>query len=222
MLTAKLNKETSMIRTSPFALVLLGAALVGACAPKEAPAPEATAPAPAAAPEPVAAPPVPAPVAHAVLQSTSGVGGTVSFTEQGGAVTIEAHLTGVVAGDHGFHVHETGDCSAADYTSAGGHFNPTGAPHGAPSDAAHHAGDLGNIAIADDGSGTLSISSTLLTVAPGPNSVVGKAVIVHEKADDLKTQPTGDAGGRIGCGVIESGPVPEMEAAPAAAPPSAS
>jgi Cu-Zn family superoxide dismutase len=203
-----------MMRPLQIALVLLGAALAVACAPKEAPAP---APAPA---EPVAPAPAPPSVAHAVLQSTSGVGGTVSFTEQGGSVTIEAHLTGVAAGDHGFHVHETGDCSAADYTSAGGHFNPTIAPHGAPSDAAHHAGDLGNIAISADGSGTLSISSSMLSVAPGANSVVGKAVIVHAKADDLKTQPTGDAGGRIGCGVIEAGALPAAPAA--AAPPSAS
>jgi Cu/Zn superoxide dismutase len=77
-----------------------------------------------------------------------------------------AHLTGVTAGDHGFHIHETGDCSSADYKSAGGHFNPTGAPHGAPSDAAHHAGDLGNITIAADGTGTLSISTSMLTVSP--------------------------------------------------------
>jgi len=192
-------------------LTMLGAAAL-ACAPKAEPVPE---PAPAApAPAPVVAAPVAPAVAHAVLQSGSGVGGTVTFTEQGGTVTVEAHLTGVKAGDHGFHVHETGDCSAADYKSAGGHFNPTAAPHGAPSDAAHHAGDLGNIAIAADGSGTLSISSAMLSVAAGPNSVVGKAVIVHEKADDLKTQPTGDAGGRIACGVVEAGP------APAAAPPS--
>ena len=207
-----------MIRRSLFVVVLLSAALVAACAPKEESAPEPAPPAPAPA---VAAPePVSAAVAHAVLQSTSGVGGTVSFTEQAGSVTIEAHLTGVTAGDHGFHVHETGDCSSADYKSAGGHFNPSGAPHGAPSDAAHHAGDLGNIAIAADGSGTLSISSAMLSVAPGANAVVGKAVIVHEKADDMKTQPTGDAGGRIACGVIEAGPVPSVDPAPAAAPPS--
>jgi Cu-Zn family superoxide dismutase len=199
-----------MIGRTRLALSFLTVALV-ACAPKHEPVPEPAPPAPAPA---VTAPAPASPaVAHAVLQSGSGVGGTVSFTEQGGSVTIEAHLSGVGPGDHGFHVHETGDCSTADYKSAGGHFNPSGAPHGAPSDAAHHAGDLGNIAIGADGSGTLSIASAMLSVAPGPNSVVGKAVIVHEKADDMKTQPTGDAGGRIACGVIEAGPVP------AAAPP---
>lgn len=205
-----------MNRPLALVLTLLGAAAL-ACAPKPEPVPE---PAPAApAPAPVTPAPV-AVVAHAVLQSGSGVGGTVTFTEQGGSVTVEAHLTGVTAGDHGFHVHETGDCSTADYKSAGGHFNPTAAPHGAPSDASHHAGDLGNIAIAADGSGTLSISSAMLSVAAGPNSVMGKAVIVHEKADDMKTQPTGDAGGRIACGVIEAGPAPSVDPAPAAAPPS--
>ncbi len=183
-----------------FALVV-----TGACAPKEKPV-EPAPPAPAAA-EPAPSAPAPA-VAHADVQSSSGVGGTVTFTEQGSTVTVEARLTGVGAGEHGFHVHEKGDCSAPDFTSAGGHFNPTGAAHGAPSDAAHHAGDFGNITIAADGTGSLALSSSMVTVTSGPNSVVGKAVIVHEKADDLKTQPTGDAGGRIGCGVVEAGAAP--------------
>lgn len=187
------------------AACLVAAAVLAGCAPKEhhtEPAPAA--PAPAVTAEP--APPAPAAgVAHAKIQSASGVGGTVTFSEQGSTVTIEARLTGVAAGEHGFHVHETGVCTPPDYTSAGGHFNPTAAPHGAPSDAAHHAGDLGNITIAADGTGTLSIASSMLSVAAGPNAVVGKAVVVHEKADDLKTQPTGDAGGRVGCGVVEAG-----------------
>jgi superoxide dismutase, Cu-Zn family len=189
------------------AAVVLALGVGVACAPKQKqvePAPPEPAP---AAVEPAPAAPAPA-VAHANIQSAKGVGGTVTFTEQGGTVTVEARLTGVGAGEHGFHVHETGDCSAPDFTSAGGHFNPTGAPHGAPADAAHHAGDLGNITIAADGTGSLTLSSSMLTVSPGPNSVVGKGVIVHEKADDLKTQPTGDAGGRIGCGVVEAGAAP--------------
>src|SRR5262249_8199177 len=130
--------------------------------------------------------PVAAKVAHASLQSSSGVGGTVSFSEEAGEVKMDVHLSGVPAGEHGFHIHETGACSSPDYKSAGGHFNPPGAPHGAPADAQHHAGDLGNITIGADGHGMLTISSKMLSVAPGPNSVVGKAVIVHEKADDLK------------------------------------
>ena len=87
--------------------------------------------------------------------------------------------------------------------SAGGHFNPTGAPHAGPMAAMHHAGDLGNIEIGANGKGDLDITSTMLTVAPGPNSVVGRSVIFHEKADDMTTQPTGNAGGRLACGVIQ-------------------
>jgi Cu-Zn family superoxide dismutase len=106
-------------------------------------------------------------------------------------------------GTHGLHLHEKGDCSAADATSAGGHFNPTSMPHAGPMDAQHHAGDLGNIEIKADGTGHLEIFSEMLTVSAGPNSVVGRSVVFHEKADDLKTQPTGNAGGRLGCGVIQ-------------------
>ena len=109
---------------------------------------------------------------------------------------------GLAAGMHGFHIHEKGDCGDAEFKNAGGHFNPANEAHGAPTDADHHAGDLGNIEIAADGSGALAISSDMLTVGPGDISVVGRAVILHEKQDDLKTQPTGDAGGRIACGVI--------------------
>ena len=189
------------------AVCLLATAVLAGCAPKDhhtEPAPAA--PAPSVVTEPAAPTPAAVPtVAHATIQSTTGVGGTVTFSEQGSTVTVEAKLSGVAAGEHGFHVHETGECTPPDYKSAGGHFNPTAAAHGAPSDAAHHAGDLGNITIAADGTGSLSIASSMLSVAAGPNSVVGKAVIVHEKADDLKTQPTGDAGGRVGCGVVQAG-----------------
>jgi len=144
--------------------------------------------------------------ASATLTPKAGtkVGGTVTFTQQGDKVVVEAHLMGVAAGLHGFHIHEKGDCGDAEFKNAGGHFNPTGVAHGAPTDMAHHAGDFGNIEIGADGHGKHDISSAMLTVAAGPNSVVGRAVIVHEKADDLKTQPTGDAGGRIACGVIHA------------------
>ncbi len=146
-------------------------------------------------------------VAKAKLAGKAGTDltGSVTFTEQGGKVTIEAHVMGLAAGKHGFHVHEKGDCGDADFKNAGGHFNPTGAPHAGPMDAQHHAGDLGNIEIDANGHGMLEISTAMLTVAPGPNSVIGRAVIVHEKADDLKTQPTGDAGGRVACGVVSAG-----------------
>lgn len=145
-------------------------------------------------------------VAIANLETREGmsVDGTVTFTESDGSVKIVAEVSGVPsAGEHGFHIHETGDCSAPDFTSAGGHFDPTGAPHGAPTDDVHHAGDLGNIEIAADGTGRLERSSEMITLGDGPSSVLGKAVILHEKADDLVSQPTGDAGGRIACAVIE-------------------
>ena len=135
----------------------------------------------------------------------SDVTGSITFTEDAGKVKVEAHVMGLAAGMHGFHIHEKGDCGDAEFKNAGGHFNPTSEAHGAPADAHHHAGDLGNIEIDAKGHGSLEISSAMLSVAQGPNSVVGKAVIVHEKADDLKTQPTGDAGGRMGCGVVTAG-----------------
>ncbi|HZI64468.1 MAG TPA: superoxide dismutase family protein [Thermoanaerobaculia bacterium] len=196
------------------AMTLAAAALLvlAACAPQEqaveqpAPAVEET-----TRPVPEAAPPEPMPLtASATLQPKAGtnVGGTVTFTQEGDAVRVDARFQGVAAGTHGFHLHETGDCSAADFTSAGAHFNPGAASHGAPTDATRHAGDLGNIEIAADGTGSLSLSTSLLTVAPGPNSAVGKAVILHEKADDFKTQPTGDAGGRIACGVVQAAAEP--------------
>lgn len=199
---------TAPHRTSaPPTLLLLGvfavAGLAAACAREQAAVPVATEPSPVAAPAPEPL------VATATLQPAPGgaVAGSITFSEEGDLVTVTAFLTGVAAGSHGFHLHETGDCGDAEFQNAGGHFNPTGAPHGAPTDAARHAGDLGNIEIVADGTGSLQVSTALLTVGPGPNSVVGRAVILHEKADDLKTQPTGDAGGRIACGVV-SGAAP--------------
>jgi Cu-Zn family superoxide dismutase len=120
-----------------------------------------------------------------------------------GSVKVIVDIAKAPPGTHGLHVHEKGDCSDPEAKSAGGHFNPTSMPHGGPMDAQHHAGDLGNIEIQANGKGRLEISTTMLTVKPGPNCVVGKAVIFHEKADDLKSQPTGDAGGRLGCGVVK-------------------
>jgi Cu-Zn family superoxide dismutase len=157
--------------------------------------------------EEMPAEPMPAATASATLQGRAGsdVSGEVTFTEVEGGVQIVAHVSGLTnAGPHGFHLHEVGDCSAEDFTSAGGHFNPTGVPHGAPTDAEHHAGDFGNIEVGEDGTGHLELVSHMLTVSPGPNSVVGKAVILHEQADDLESQPTGAAGGRVACGVVQA------------------
>lgn len=167
-----------------------------ACAKQEeAPAPEPVAQEPAA-PEPL--------VAVAQLQPRADLSftGSVTFTQVGDTVSIAAHVEGVTPGKHGIHLHELGDCSAEDFTSTGGHFNPTDAPHGAPSDRVRHAGDFGNIEVGEDGVGHLELTSDMITVADGPNSVVGRAVILHEVEDDLESQPTGAAGGRIACGVV--------------------
>ena len=147
-----------------------------------------------------------APQATATIVSASGtkVQGRALFTQlPAGGVKTEVWIENATPGTHGLHIHEKGDCSAPDATSAGGHFNAAGHPHAAPADQARHNGDLGNIEVGADGKGHLEITSDLLTVSPGPDSVVGRSVIFHEKADDLKTQPTGNAGARYGCGVIQ-------------------
>jgi superoxide dismutase, Cu-Zn family len=144
--------------------------------------------------------------ATSMIESRSGskVTGKATFTElaQGGT-KAEVWIENATPGVHGLHIHEKGDCSAPDASSAGAHFNPTGNPHAGPMDLKHHNGDFGNITIGPDGKGHLELTSDMLTVKPGPNSVVGKSVVFHEKADDLKSQPSGDAGGRLGCGVIK-------------------
>lgn len=151
-------------------------------------------------------PAAPAPVqAKGVIESRSGstVTGEVRFTAQAdGKVAVDVKIKGATPGDHGLHLHEKGDCSAPDATSAGGHFNPAGANHGAPGSAAHHAGDFGNLTVGADGTGSLSLVVDGITVDDGPSGVVGRALIFHEKTDDLATQPTGNAGARQGCAVI--------------------
>lgn len=129
------------------------------------------------------------------------VKGVITFTQTEKGVKVVAQLEGLAPGKHGFHVHEFGDCSAPDFTSAGGHFNPTQMSHGAPTDEARHSGDLGNIVADEKGMATLEWVDPIMQLS-GPNSIIGRAVIVHAKEDDLKTQPTGNAGPREGCGVI--------------------
>ena len=129
------------------------------------------------------------------------VKGVVTFTQTDNGVKVYAHLEGLAPGKHGFHVHEFGDCSAPDLTSAGGHFNPTQVAHGAPTDHTRHSGDLGNIVADDKGMAMLEWVDPMMQLS-GLNSIIGRAVIVHTKEDDLKTQPTGNAGPREACGVI--------------------
>jgi superoxide dismutase, Cu-Zn family len=131
----------------------------------------------------------------------SGVTGKATFTTHGTKVQVDAEISGLTPGKHGFHVHEFGDCSAPDGTSAGGHFNPEGHPHGAPGPASH-PGDLGNLEADANGRATLSLELESFTVDAAKLGVVGRGLIVHEKADDLVSQPVGEAGGRLACAVI--------------------
>ena len=141
--------------------------------------------------------------AVAVLSPTkdSKVSGIVTFETVQGGVRVVAHISGLTPGKHGFHIHEYGDCSSENGLSAGGHFNPTNMPHSMPANEKRHVGDLGNIAAGPDGNADLDYVDPMLAFS-GENSIIGRGVIVHEKEDDLKTQPTGDAGGRLACGVI--------------------
>jgi Cu-Zn family superoxide dismutase len=141
--------------------------------------------------------------AIAVLHPASGsqVMGTVTFTKTDGGIQVVADITGLTPGQHGFHIHEFGDCSAPDATSAGGHFNPSKNPHAGHDDVKRHEGDLGNIEADSSGKAHLELTDKMMTMS-GEKSIIGRGVIVHEKADDLKTQPTGNAGGRVACGVI--------------------
>jgi len=102
------------------------------------------------------------------------------------------------------HIHEKGDCSAPDATTAGEHFNPAAKKHGAPDSMERHAGDLGNLKADEYGKATLSMTVAGISVGQGADGVIGRGLIVHADPDDLKTDPTGNSGGRIGCGVIES------------------
>lgn len=140
----------------------------------------------------------------AVLKPTQGnqVKGTVKFNEHGGKMRVVADISGLKPGKHGLHIHEKGDCSAPDATSAGGHFNPDIKSHGAPDAAEHHMGDLGNIEANAKGKAHIDRTVDFLTIAEDPNSIAGKAVIVHAQEDDLHSQPVGNAGARVACGVI--------------------
>lgn len=139
----------------------------------------------------------------AVLNPTKGssVRGWVTFELVEKGVRVVADITGLVPGKHGFHIHEFGDCSSDDGMAAGAHFNPTAMPHSMPMREERHVGDLGNIEADKDGKAHLDYVDSMLRLH-GDTSIVGRAVIVHEKEDDFKTQPTGNAGGRLACGVI--------------------
>lgn len=127
--------------------------------------------------------------------------GVVTFTKVKDGVKVVADIEGLKPGEHGFHIHEYGDCSAEDGTSAGGHFNPDNVKHGGPMDKVRHVGDMGNITADANGKAHLEWTDNLLTFW-GPHSIIGRGLIIHEGTDDLHSQPTGAAGPRAGCGVI--------------------
>ena len=179
----------------PLALTILSAStvLLAACA---------------AAPQRNAAPMATHQAREAVVNlapaSGSLVSGRLALVPMGDGLHLRGEVGGLMPGSrHGFHIHEKGDCSAADASSAGGHFNPTGQPHGRAGQGAHHAGDADNLAA--DGRGVAKVNAHQGGVTLGggaANDIAGRAVIVHAQADDYTTQPTGNAGGRIACGII--------------------
>lgn len=142
--------------------------------------------------------------AKAVLlpKSGSNVSGAVHFKDVRGGVRVRVEARGLPAGKHGFHIHAKGDCSSADGKSAGGHYNPGKTKHGGPDSREHHAGDLGNITAGGSGSVNLETVFKGVSILGGQSPIAGRGVIIHAKADDLSSQPTGAAGGRIACGVI--------------------
>ena len=196
------RRPAARLATPSAAFVL--ALSVGGCGGDDPP-PAAT---PAPLPEPSPMPP-PEPVrpatdtAVAVVHPTEGneVRGTVTFSAEPDGMRIAVNLTGLTPGEHGFHIHQRGDCSAPDGTSAGGHYDPFDAPHGAPDSETRHVGDLGNLTADARGVATAELLDPLVALN-GAASVIGRAVIVHAQPDDFTTQPTGAAGPRQACGVI--------------------
>lgn len=141
-----------------------------------------------------------------MLVSAAGyeIAGTLTATARDGSVWLTGEILGLSPGPHGFHIHKVGDCSAADFASAGPHFDPTDNAHGAPGSVAYHGGDLGNLQTPNDPSKptVINVELTGLALDDGERGIIGRAVIVHANADDLVSQPAGNSGPRIACGVF--------------------
>jgi Cu-Zn family superoxide dismutase len=140
------------------------------------------------------------------LQPTKGntVSGSATFVQVGDKVRVTASISGLKPnGEYGFHIHEAGDCSSGDGMSAKGHFNPQGKPHAHAGTSERHAGDLPSLNSDASGNAALSAELDIITVTAGPTSIVGRGLIVHIQPDDFKTQPTGNAGARTACAVIQ-------------------
>lgn len=147
------------------------------------------------------------PTATAKLEPTHGstAAGTVTFVQSGDVVKVSGTVTGLVPHtEHGFHIHEKGDCSSGDGMSAGGHFNPGGKPHGNHDMGEHHTGDLPSLKADANGNAPFNFESRTIRVGSSSNDIVGRGLIVHRDPDDYKTQPTGNAGPRLACAVIEA------------------
>lgn len=145
------------------------------------------------------------PSATAKLEPTRGntAAGTLTFVQWGEVVKVSGSISGLKPGaEHGFHVHEKGDCSSGDGLSAGGHFNPGGKPHGHHGMGEHHTGDLPSVKADASGVAAIHFESRTIRVGSSANDIVGKGLIVHRDPDDFKTQPTGNAGPRLACAVI--------------------
>jgi Cu-Zn family superoxide dismutase len=144
------------------------------------------------------------PKAAATLEARSGstVTGTVSFQTVGQKLRVEANVAGLTPGEHGFHVHEVGDCSAPDGSSAKGHFNPAAKAHGHHGGSEHHAGDMPNLVADNSGKATLSAELDMLSLTEGPGGILKRSVVIHADPDDYKSQPAGNSGKRVACGVI--------------------
>jgi superoxide dismutase, Cu-Zn family len=146
--------------------------------------------------------------ATAQLQPTKGnkTFGEATFEQVGDKVRVIVFVQGLKPdSEHGFHIHEAGDCSSGDGMSAKGHFNPHGKPHASPTTAERHAGDLPMLKAAKDGRAKIDVTLDVITLRPGAASIVGRGLIIHADPDDFKTQPTGNSGARIACGVIKAG-----------------
>lgn len=199
----KKEDVASMPATAPVDATASAPAVV---APAPAPAPaDATAGAPASV---AAGTDAPKPNAKVALTAATGssVAGDLTLTSEGNAVAIRGVITGLSPGkEHGFHVHEVGDCSLPAFESAGAHFNPTKDPHGGPKSKARHLGDIPNAKADDSGHAIIDVSIegvTLTDTDGAPTEILGKSLVVHAMPDDYKTQPSGNSGARVACGVI--------------------